>query len=85
MDVRIETMLCVWDKAIPDIFIGLVNALTLTTDEQDVRKVMNAFWERDEYNAFFMHGFGKHHLWFYQRKASNPTQCMDNRVLIVEF
>ena len=56
-------MICVWDKAIPDIFIGLVNALTLATDEQGVRKVMNAFWERDEYNAFFMHGFGKHHLW----------------------
>ena len=85
MEVKIETMLCVWDKDIPRIFIELVNLLTFAGDEQGVRKVMRAFWYKEEYNAFFMHGFGQHHLWVYQRKASDPTQCMENRLLIVEF
>ena len=85
MEVKIETMLCVWDKDIPRIFIELVNMLTFAGDEQGVRKVMRALWYKEEYNAFFMHGFGQHHLWVYQRKASDPTQFMENRLLIVEF
>lgn len=85
MVVKIETMLCMWDKDIPHIFMKLVNMLTLASNEQGVRKVMKAMCGKKEYKALFMHGFGQHHLWVCQRKVSDPTQCMENRLLIVEF
>ena len=31
MEVRIESMICVWDDAIPTMFLEFVNLLTLTT------------------------------------------------------
>ena len=34
MEVRIESMICVWDDAIPTMFLEFVNLLTLTTSEE---------------------------------------------------
>ena len=39
MEVRIESMICVWDDAIPTMFLEFVNLLTLTTSEGELRKV----------------------------------------------
>jgi len=33
MEVRIESMICVWDDKIPALFLEFVNLLTLTTSE----------------------------------------------------
>ena len=38
MEVRIESMICVWDDAIPTMFLEFVNLLTLTTSEGELRK-----------------------------------------------
>ena len=34
MEVRIESMICVWDDKIPALFLEFVNLLTLTTSER---------------------------------------------------
>ena len=34
MEVRIESMICVWDDAIPTMFLEFVNLLTLATSEE---------------------------------------------------
>ena len=48
MEVRIESMICVWDDAIPTMFIEFVNLLTLTTSEEGLRKSVKEFAEKHE-------------------------------------
>lgn len=43
MEVRIESMICVWDDKIPALFLEFVNLLTLTTSEGELRKSVKAF------------------------------------------
>ncbi len=38
MEVRIESMICVWDDAIPTMFLEFVNLLILATSEEGLRK-----------------------------------------------
>ena len=60
MEVRIESMICVWDDAIPTMFIEFVNLLTLTTSEGELRKSVKAFAEKHGLDKFFLYGFGSH-------------------------
>ena len=85
MEVRIESMICVWDDAIPTMFIEFVNLLTLTTCEGELRKSVKAFAEKHELDKFFLYGFGSHHFYLHQRYTSNPEMVMKNRVLSVHF
>ena len=76
MEVRIESMICVWDDKIPALFLEFVNLLTLTTSEGELRKSVK---------EFFLYGFGSHHFYLHQRYTSNPEMVMKNRVLSVHF
>ena len=68
MEVRIESMICVWDDAIPTMFLEFVNLLTLTTSEGELRKSVKAFAEKHELDKFFFYGFGSHHFYLYHKK-----------------
>jgi hypothetical protein len=83
MEVRIESMICVWDDAIPTMFLEFVNLLTLTTSEGELRKSVKEFAEKHELDKFFLYGFGSHHFYLHQRYTSNPEMVMKNRVLSV--
>ena len=67
MEVRIESMICVWDDAIPTMFLEFVNLLTLTTSEGELRKSVKEFAEKHELDKFFLYGFGSHHFYLHQR------------------
>ena len=75
MEVRIESMICVWDDKIPSLFLEFVNLLTLTTSEEGLRKSVKEFAEKHELDKFFLH----------QRYTSDPEMVMKNRVLSVHF
>ena len=60
MEVRIESMICVWDDAIPTMFLEFVNLLTLATSEEGLRKSVKEFAEKHELDKFFLYGFGSH-------------------------
>ena len=85
MEVRIESMICVWDDKIPTLFLEFVNLLTLSTSEEGLRKSVKEFAEKHELDKFFLYGFGSHHFYLHQRHASNPEMVMKNRVLSVHF
>ena len=72
MEVRIENMIFGWHEKLPEMFIELLNTLVLTKDEQDVRGVMEVFARKKLFNALFAFGYGAHHLWVTQKKASDP-------------
>ena len=85
MEVRIESMICVWDDKIPTLFLEFVNLLTLSTSEEGLRKSVKEFAEKHELDKFFLYGFGSHHFYLRQRYTSNPEIVMKNRVLSVHF
>ena len=84
MEVRIESMICVWDDKIPTLFLEFVNLLTLSTSEEGLRKSVKEFAEKHELDKFFLYGFGSHHFYLHQRYTSNPEIVMKNRVLSVK-
>ena len=85
MEVRIESMICVWDDKIPTLFLEFVNLLTLSTSEEGLRKSVKEFAEKHELDKFFLYGFGSHPFYLHQRYTSNPEIVMKNRVLSVHF
>ena len=68
MEVRIESMVCLWDDKIPAMFLEFVNLLTLTTSEEELRRSVKDFSEKHELDKFFLYGFGSHHFYFYHKK-----------------
>ena len=63
MEVRIESIICMWDDKIPTLFLEFVNLLTLTTSEEGLRKSVKEFAEKHELDKFFLYGFGSHHFY----------------------
>lgn len=85
MEVRFESMVCLWDDKIPPMLLEFVNLLTLATSEEELRNSVTAFAETNELDKFFLYGFGSHHFYLHQRYTSNPEMVMRNRVLSVHF
>ena len=85
MEVRIESMICLWDDKIPTMFLEFVNLLTLATSEEQLRASVKDFAEKHELDRFFLYGFGSHHFYLHQRYTSDPEMVMRNRVLSVHF
>ena len=48
MEVRFESMVCLWDDKIPTMFLEFVNLLTLTTSEEQLRRGVKEFAEKQE-------------------------------------
>ena len=85
MEVRFESMVCLWDDKISTMFLEFVNLLTLTTSEEQLRRGVKEFAEKHELDKFFHYGYGRRHFWIHQRYTSNPEMVMKNRVLSVHF
>ena len=80
MEVRFETMLCMWDDKIPEMLLTLINVITLTRNEEELRNSIRKFAETNELDKFFAYGYGSHHFWL-----SNPDMILANRLLSVHF
>lgn len=85
MEVRFETMLCMWDDKIPEMLLTLINIITLTRNEEELRNSIKKFAETNELDKFFAYGYGSHHFWLHQRYTSNPNMVLTNRLLSVHF
>ena len=85
MDVKIENYINVWYDQIPPLLIDLINTITLANDEKELREVIDHFHKHTSLKGMFAYGFGKHHFWLKQRKVSDPSKLMENRIFVVEF
>ena len=85
MEVRFETMLFMWDEKIPEMLLNLVNVITLTGNEEELRNSVKKFAETNELDRFFAYGYGSHHFYMHQRYTSNPDMVLTNRLLSVHF
>ena len=85
MEVRFESMVCLWDNKIPPMLLEFINLLTFVTSEEQLRASVKDFAEKHELDKFFHYGFGSHHFYLHQRYTSNHEMVMQNRVLSVHF
>ena len=68
MKAEIESIVCNWADEIPHILIRIINAITLSTNEKELRAAVNRIAEETELDKFFAYGYGAHHFWLYHKK-----------------
>ena len=94
MKVEIESIVCNWadelkiggqrESQIPYILVRVINAITLSDNEEELRTAIGKIAEETELDKFFAYGYGTHHFWFTHRRLSNG-EPMERRLLIAEF
>lgn len=84
MKTEIENIIFNWSDEIPSILVRVINAITLSDNEEELRLAINKIAEETELDKFFAYGYGAHHFWLKHRRLSNgePKQY---RLLKVEF
>ena len=53
MEVRFESMVCLWDDKIPTMFLEFMNLLTFCQSEEQLRASVKDFAEKHELDKFF--------------------------------
>ena len=84
MKTEIEDIIYNYTDEIPHILIRVINAITLSDNEEELRTAIGKIAEETELDKFFAYGYGKHHFWLTHRKLSNG-EPKEYRLLRVEF
>ena len=84
MKAEIESIVCNWADEIPYILVRIVNAITLSANEEELRAAVKRIAEETELDKFFAYGYGAHHFWLTHRRLSNG-EPKEHRLLIAEF
>ena len=81
---EIENVIFNWSDEIPPILVRVINAITLSGNEEELRTAIGKIAEETELDKFFAYGYGAHHFWLKHRKLSNG-EPKEYRLLKVEF
>ena len=84
MKTEIENIIYNWADEIPNILIRVINAITLSTNKEELKDAIHKIAEEMELDKFFVYGYGKHHFWLTHRRLSNG-EPMEHRLLIAKF
>ena len=84
MKTEIENVIFNWSDEIPPILVRVINAITLSDNEEELRTAIGKIAEETELDRFFAYGYGAHHFWLTHRKLSNG-EPKEYRLLKVEF
>ena len=85
MNVTIETFFCPYCDEATEIYLRLVNTILCADDENSLRKSIENLKTQVPLDDYFVYGFGAHHLWVHQRKASDRTKHFECRLMKAEF
>lgn len=85
MKVTVEHCFCRYSDEATDIYFRIINAILLSTDESDLRAGMERLRDGTRLDDYLVFGYGAHHIWVCQRKASDRTQIFEHRVLMADF
>ena len=84
MKVEIESSVCNGADEIPYILVRVINAVTLSANEEELRTAIKQIVEETELDKFFAYGYGRTHFWLTHRRLSNG-EPMERRLLVVKF
>ena len=82
MKAEIESIVCNWADEIPYILVRIVNAITLSANEEELRAAVKRIAEETELDKFFAYGYGAHHFWLTHRRLSNG-EPKEHRLLVI--
>ena len=85
MNITFDSIICVWDEAIPELLIRLVNTILFCKDEEELRESIKQLQEKTELDQYFTYGYGSHHFWINQRISKGSVQYFRNRLFMAEF
>ena len=57
MEIKIENILILWDEKVTDIFVSLINTLSLSFSETEIRNSMAKLSENENFGRLFAYGF----------------------------
>ena len=83
MEVRIESIICMWDDVIPTMFLEFVNLLTFCQSEEELRRSVKEFADKHELDKFFLYGFGSHHFYLSASTLYGQSRNGDEKQNIV--
>lgn len=72
------------DEAI-ELYFRIVNTILFSTHEDDLRAGMEHLKNQTLLDEYFVYGYGAHHLWVCQRRASDKSKIFEHRILIARF
>ena len=84
MKTEIENIIYNCADEILHILIRVINAITLSDNQEELRSAINEIAEETELDKFFAYGYGAHHFWLKHRRLSNG-EPKEYRLLKVEF
>ena len=84
MKTEIENIIYNYADEIPPILVRVINAITLSGNEEELRLAINKIAEETELDKFFAYGYGTHHFWLTHSRLSNG-EPKEHRLLKVEF
>ena len=85
MEVTIEHSFCPYcDEAI-ELYFRIVNTILFSTHEDDLRAGLEHLKNQTLLDEYFVYGYGAHHLWVCQRRASDKSKIFEHRILIARF
>ena len=62
MKAEIESIVCNWEDEIPHILVRVINGVTLSANEKELRAAVKRIAEETELDKFFAYGYGTHHF-----------------------
>ena len=84
MKAEIESIVCNWADEIPHILIRVINAITFSANERELRSAVKRIAKETQLDKFFAYGYGTHHFRLTYRRLSNG-EPKEHRLLIAEF
>ena len=85
MYVTIESLFCSYCDEVAEIFLRLIDTILLASDENELRQGIENLKTKVLFDDYFVYGFGAHHFWVHQRKASDCTKHFECRLMKAEF
>ncbi len=85
MNVTIESSFCPYCDEATWTYFTLINTILYADNENTLREGIERLKTRVPLDDYFVYGFGAHHLWVHQRKASDRTKYFECRLMKAEF
>lgn len=85
MNVTIESFFCSYSAEVTETYFRLINTILFAVDEDGLRRGIEHLKTQIPLDDYFVYGFGAHHLWVHQRKASDRTMYFEYRLMKAEF
>ena len=85
MNVTIEHTFFRYCDEAEEIYFQIMNTILFSEDEATLRTSMERLKNETPLDEYFIFGYGAHHLWVSQRRASDKNKIFKHRIMLARF